>query len=191
MAITVFVGIAFTVFLLDVAMKLAIDQKLEKGEEREIKGTDGKLVLRKVFNEGFFMGLLSGGHRYVKKAAEYLGIVTLVGNLLYLKVEGRNIRKLGMMLCTGGIGSNVAERITRGRVTDYIGLRSGETVFTTITWNLADMAIVVGGVLTALSDIVWYLFGRKEKAKVKAAAASQGITLAKGAAKSVSVIRKK
>lgn len=113
----------------------------------------GPLTLQLTFNSGAAFGLGSG----VTPVVETLVVILVVG----LVVFGRRARQgltvagaAGLGLLLGGALGNLADRVFRhhhGAVIDFIAaLRIGDRDWWPL-FNVADMAIVVGAVVLALS----------------------------------------
>lgn len=149
MAAKIYAGIVGLVFGTDMILKQYIEENFRIGEERELAG--GRLLLRKVYNRGAALNLLSDRPELVKKLSAGLTWAALVCDALLLRRRGSALRKTGMMLYTGGALSNLYDRLRRGRVIDYIGIRTRWKRLTRITWNLADFAIMTGAALTLAS----------------------------------------
>ena len=61
-------------------------------------------------------------------------------------------RKLGMAILGAGASSNIFDRLSRGKVIDYIGIRSKNQFLARLTANLGDFYILLGAVLLALKN---------------------------------------
>ena len=55
--------------------------------------------------------------------------------------------KTAWTLLSAGAISNTYDRIVRGKVVDYIGIRSDHEILGDVTANLADVYILIGSVL--------------------------------------------
>jgi len=103
------------------------------------------LTLQRASNQGVAFGLLSGRYFIIVPAA----CLALVLVFVYLALEPRPVIAglAGGMLIGGAVG-NLLERLTRGHVTDFLRIPHYPT------FNLADVFIVVGVVLVAIS-LLW------------------------------------
>jgi signal peptidase II len=103
------------------------------------------LTLQRASNQGVAFGLLSGRYSVIVPAA----CLALVLIFVYLALEPRPIIAglAGGMLIGGSMG-NLLERLTRGHVTDFLRLPHWPT------FNLADIFILVGVALVAIS-LLW------------------------------------
>ena len=61
--------------------------------------------------------------------------------------------RLGLALLLGGAASNAYDRIMKKEVTDYFRISIGSKRLERIIFNIGDMAIFVGGILTAIGEI--------------------------------------
>ena len=156
---------------IDVLIKQQVEENIEPGEEKELAG--GRIVIRKVYNRGFLMNILDGKPKVVRYATIVSGIGLLIWDILTFlpvriirtaRVDGKagGIR-LGirrgpyLRLLSAGAASNIFDRLVRGRVIDYIGIRTGERHLDRITANLGDCFIACGGLILMLRDLVCQL----------------------------------
>ena len=104
-------------------------------------------TLRQTFNEGVAFGMFQGIGPYVG----WLTIVVVFGLLYFLYTTPKQawLVRIGMGLLIGGALGNMIDRITIGKVLDFVEtpLRSG-------IFNVADVAINVGMVLVLLGSFV-------------------------------------
>jgi len=114
------------------------------------------LTLQRASNQGVAFGLLSGRYSVIVPAA----CLALVLIFVYLALEPRPLigGLAGGMLIGGSIG-NLSERLTRGHVTVFLRIPHWPT------FNLADVFILVGVALVAIS----LLWGRTESRAVEGA----------------------
>lgn len=74
-----------------------------------------------------------------------------------MEEPGRKLAKLGTSLMLGGAVGNTYDRFKRGYVVDYLSLKTKNRKLSDITFNLSDLALFAGAVLTVWSS----LFGKK------------------------------
>ncbi|HJB92223.1 MAG TPA: signal peptidase II [Candidatus Eisenbergiella merdigallinarum] len=101
-------------------------------------------------NRGAFLNL--GQERPELVRALSAGLTALV-SALFLRTpfrKGSRLKKAGLALLLGGAVSNTYDRIKRGYVVDYIRLRTGIPAVDRVVFNLADFAVFLGSLLTAL-----------------------------------------
>lgn len=136
----------------DLAVKQEIEERMEKGGEKPVSG--GRILLRRVHNRGFALNCLEEHPKAVKYGSLLAGALCAgAGMQLFLK-KGQWVRKTGMMLILSGAFSNLYDRILRGYVVDYFGIRTKWKKFTDITFNLGDIFI--------FSGIAMLFYGKKK-----------------------------
>lgn len=127
---------ALTVLAVDLLIKALVRSGIEQGEQRELIGR--ALRLTHVDNEGVAFGRLSGSPLLVALVvgAALVALIVYVG--MHLEVPGIWL-PTGLLL--GGALGNLADRLARGHVTDYLELPRWPA------FNFADICITVGVVL--------------------------------------------
>ena len=65
-----------------------------------------------------------------------------------------------MVFVTAGAVSNIYDRLARGKVIDYFGVKSKSRFLSDLTANLADIYVTVGAVIITVCDLGC---GRKNK----------------------------
>lgn len=144
----------------DVMIKKLVEEELNPGEEREL--LDGKIVIRKVYNRGFLLNLFDKYPAAVKGMSLFAGAGVLVWDVLTFAKKRNYIRKLGMTLVSAGAASNLFDRLAKGRVVDYIGLRTKKKSLGRITANLGDVYLACGSALVMAGEILYSLFHGKK-----------------------------
>jgi signal peptidase II len=149
--IGVLVGVAAFVLAADAITKALVVTHLRPGEPVHVLGS--VLVLNLLRNSGAAFSVGTGDT--IVFTAIALGVV------IYIARTARNLRSAGwaitLGLLLGGAMGNLADRIFRapglfrGDVVDWIELTRYWPVF-----NLADSAIVCGGILTVLLAMLGY-----------------------------------
>lgn len=112
----------------DLGIKKYTEENVRDGEEHRI--WKGKGIYRKVHNKGLMMNHLDSRPKLVK---------------------------LGISLMLGGAVGNTYDRFKRGYVVDYLSLKTKNRKLSDITFNLSDLALFAGAILTVWSS----LFGKK------------------------------
>lgn len=130
----------------DMGLKQYVEDTFRKGEERG----DKKVVLRKVHNKGFCLNTLDEHPGIVKSASA--AICGMIGGYAYrlFQKKGRWTEKLGVTVLGAGAFSNTFDRIIRGYVVDYWGIRLKNSKLSKITANIADIYVVAGSVILAV-----------------------------------------
>lgn len=145
----IFCTIAAASAALDLGIKQYVLDNVTEGEDRELAG--GRLVLRRVYNRGAAFNLLEKSPQLVTKLSAWLGAVLLVRDVFLMRKKGHTAEKTGMMLLTGGALSNLYDRVVRGKVVDYLAVKSRWKRLSRLTFNLGDVCIAAGALLAALS----------------------------------------
>lgn len=151
MIVTTCAGVFLVLACIDMGIKQYIEDTFEEYEEREtfVSG----LVLRKVYNKGFAFNMLERNPEIIRKStlAALAGI--MVSDIRLFLKKGKFLEKLGMAFASAGAISNVYDRLIRGKVIDYIGVKSDSSFLSKLTANLADMYLTAGIVLLTVSRI--------------------------------------
>lgn len=132
----------------DMILKKTVEDKLEPGEEHKL--FHGRILLRRVYNYGAMLNILSDHPKIIKSTSLLLGAGMLICDMVFWPLRGRHIQKLGLSLFTGGALSNIFDRLIRGRVVDYFGIQTRWKRFTDITFNLGDLFIFTGALLVSV-----------------------------------------
>ena len=86
----------------------------------------------------------------VKKASVMttaaIGLLTIIEAFR----EGHMLSKIALTFLSAGALSNTYDRVVRGKVVDYIGIKSSHKILGNITANLADIYILLGSVFAFL-----------------------------------------
>jgi signal peptidase II len=128
------------VLVLDQAAKAVVEDRLVPAQHVDLIGSVLGLTL--AHNQGVAFGLADGGG--VALIALTLGALLFVG-VLFARNPTRPWMWVAVGLLAGGALGNLADRIRADAVTDYVDF---------LAWppfNLADVAIVVGVAILALS----------------------------------------
>lgn len=159
MILTIYMSMFLVLVCIDMGLKQYIEDTFEKDEEREtlVPG----LVLRKVYNKGFAFNILERSSGLIRKSSVFAAAGVLISDVWIFLKKKRKAGKLGMTLISAGAFSNVYDRLIRGRVVDYIGIRRGNKKLSDLTANLADVYLMVGMMFYGVS----WLAHRKKKVK--------------------------
>ena len=137
-----FLSLFLALTTVDMGTKQHIEDTWKKGEEREtiLPG----IVCRKVYNKGFFMNFMDQNPKVIKGVSAVLAALIALADYLLLQEKGRWMEKLGMVFVSAGAFSNIFDRLVRGKVIDYFGVKCKNKKISRITANLADVYIVIG-----------------------------------------------
>lgn len=146
-------GVAFVALLLDTATKVAVVANLEGGPPIRVLG--GLIYLDVLRNPGAAFSLATG----LTWLLALLALV-VVGVIVWLAPKLRSTGwAVGLGLVLGGACGNLADRLFRapgvlqGHVVDFLSLFGPNGQYWPV-FNLADSAIVCGGVLVVLMSLL-------------------------------------
>jgi signal peptidase II len=142
----IYIGIIAAIVLADALLKHRMEQKKPKGES--VMG--GKISLKLHHNKAAIFDQLPAKQTLVFAGAAVLTVLLTIWFLCTLGAKGQTVRKTGLAFLLGGAYGNTYERIHQKFVTDYFSFRTGIAWFDRIIFNLSDLAIMVGAVLTVL-----------------------------------------
>lgn len=135
----------------DLMIKQYVEENLTEGEEIPVIGD--KLVLRKVYNRGFMLNLLDKKPELVQKASVFTAAGMLLYGIWVFKRKGHRLEKAGLLLAGAGGASNLYDRLVRGQVVDYIGIRCKHPFLSRLTANLGDVYLLLGAVLASVPTV--------------------------------------
>ena len=118
-----------------------------KSSDRELCGGRVKLMLRE--NRGFAMNRFESNRRLVVGISAAVFALLLVFYIPVIADDGYRTLRPGFSLMMAGAAGNVYDRLIKGRVTDFINV----SPLKRIVFNLADVMIVVGGLLTIVGEL--------------------------------------
>ncbi len=144
----IFIIIAAVIFTLDFLIKRQIDKKRSLGQESRI--LKGRIILRKYYNKGIMLDALSRWPRMVQILCGSMLVILCGIFFALLREKGSRGLKLGVALILGGGASNLADRLTKGHVVDYFSFKSRFPVLQRIVFNISDLFIFLGALLTLL-----------------------------------------
>lgn len=135
--------------LIELVIKGGIESMPDEAFPRQVRGTGGRVELRKHHNPGFPLGALKEHPMLVKHVPlSVTGI--LAAQLLWLTGQKKKpIRRAGLSLLVAGSAGNLFDRLFRGYVVDYIYVGAGP--LKKIVFNLSDVLIAGGGILAVIS----------------------------------------
>ena len=113
---------------------------LDRTSRRETDCLGGRVRLRALWNRGAAFGLPIPNSALPAASAAVLGSIW----------ARRRRSPLGAGLLLGGGAGNLLERLRRGRVYDYVQFPRAPGPLKRYVFNLADFAILLGGLLLAL-----------------------------------------
>lgn len=140
-----FLSLFLALTTVDMGAKQYIEDTWKKGEERDtiLPG----IVCRKVYNKGFFLNFMDKNPKVIKGASAVLGALTILADYLLFREKGRWMEKIAMTFVSAGAFSNIYDRLVRGKVIDYFGVKCKIKKISRITANLADVYIAIGSAI--------------------------------------------
>lgn len=115
---------------------------LDRTSRRDEDLLGGRVRLRSMWNEGAAFSLPIPAGALPLASAAALGLLW----------TGRRRCPLGTGLILGGGLSNLSERLTEGRVYDYLQFPRTPEPLDRFVFNLADLCVLAGGVLCAARE---------------------------------------
>ena len=145
---TMILGLATVILILaDWLFKSYVEERFGEKEE---KPAWKWFVLRKVHNRGACMNLLDDRPRLIRGLSLILTILLTAWQIITFRKSRSLCRKKGAALLTAGAWSNTLDRLIRGYVVDYISIKSRFKKVSAVTFNLADVFIAAGSILTVI-----------------------------------------
>jgi len=142
MSILIFMLLTTILTLADIGIKSYVESHVKEGEEIDI--LDKRVKVRKFYNKGLPFGKLADKEDLVKKLSLFATIFVTLQFLFTLLRKGHGVKKLGLALLTAGAVGNTFDRLLRGYVVDYLSVNVKSEKINRITFNLADLLILVG-----------------------------------------------
>lgn len=144
----IWIGIAAGIFLLDYGIKAWVEKHLKADLVKEIVGD--RILLRKFHNPGLALGMGAEKPGLVKSGSLILWLILAGSYLWLLTKKGLRMVRLGGAMILGGGASNLADRLIRGRVTDYFSFNVQWKKLRSLVFNLSDWFIAIGAVLAVI-----------------------------------------
>lgn len=144
----IYILITAAVLAADLLIKNHIEITRQMHEEKVLPG--GKVILRRYHNEGAFLNLGEKRSAWMRALSVGLTAAVLVLFVCTLTKKGNGLLKAGLSLLLGGAFSNTYDRLYRRYVVDYFSFRTGIKALDRVVFNLADFAIMIGALCTAL-----------------------------------------
>ena len=128
-----------------------IDTHKEENCHEPVVG--GHIIITRFHNPGAMLGWMKDKPKMLM-GVTILGIGVLAGGLMGSLYKKKSVLiRLGLALLLGGAASNAYDRIMKKEVTDYFRISIGSKRLERIIFNIGDMAIFIGGILTAIGEI--------------------------------------
>ena len=135
-------------FTADRLTKKKAERRLDDG--RTIRFGNGFISFRLAHNGGFAKNRLETKRKVVVAVSSVIFTACVIMYALALSKPAYSTLRTGMGIMMGGAAGNVYDRIVKGKVTDFIMARPLKSII----FNLADVFIVTGAVVTALCELL-------------------------------------
>lgn len=142
----------------DILIKQSVERNLGKSDEVEIM--KGRMILRKVYNKGLAFNALENRPNIVRTASCAAAGVTFLYGQFLMTQKKRTLEKTGMMLVLGGALSNFFDRTIRGKVVDYLAVKTKWKKAEKMTFNIGDLCIFAGAFLALTGRLLYKRKGR-------------------------------
>ena len=143
--------LAVAICAADLGIKHYIDTHKEENCYEPTAG--GHIIITRFHNPGAMLGWMREKPKMLL-GVTILGIGVLISGLMGALYKKRSpLIKLGLALLLGGASSNAYDRIINKKVTDYFRISIGSQRLERIIFNIGDMAIFLGGILTVIGEI--------------------------------------
>jgi signal peptidase II len=148
----IFIGIIVLLAAVDLFIKSSIEEQEESQFPKELKGSNGKVLLYKNHNAGFSFGFLKDRPEVVQMIP--LVVAAFIGGMLggLLKTKGRIADTLALSIVLGGAVSNLYDRLFRHYVVDYFSLQFGK--LKKVVFNLGDIFIFLGAAIYLIVELI-------------------------------------
>lgn len=150
--IAIYLGITALIVGIDLAVKHWVESHLDFQKDKKILKKCG--ILRRVHNKGMMLNLGEEHSRVVKDLSCVMTILLSGAQILLLGKKGYANEKLGLALVLGGAISNTYDRVKRGFVVDFFAFPFKNKKWASVTYNIGDFAIFLGGAITLVSTML-------------------------------------
>lgn len=146
--INFFVSVIAVIFMGDNYLKERMERQLAPDESQEVWG--GRLLLRRHHNPGVMLGL---GKRQGTLVTSLSLLLTAFAALVFvcsLSIYGNDLLRAGLSLLLGGAFSNTYDRLKQQYVTDYASFPVKWRPLRSLVFNVSDLCIITGAMLSVL-----------------------------------------
>ncbi len=146
----VYIIVVILIFVIDLLIKNYVERNVRENENRKIlKGT---LLIRKHHNKG--LALNKGSNANVAVAAVSLGMAVFCTFLFIISLgsKGNILLNTALALLLGGAYSNTYDRLKRKYVVDYFSFNVPVQSVRRVIFNLSDMFIIIGAMLSVIAS---------------------------------------
>ncbi len=143
-------GLAAGIFAGDQWLKNRAEECLREGETLSWCG--GRLLIRKLHNSGMMLNLGESRRKLVALLSVILTGAAAAIFLVSFGQKGCGLLRLGLGTLLGGAFSNTYDRLKRKYVVDYFSFGVKWKNLRRVVFNLADLCVMIGAVLTVLGS---------------------------------------
>ena len=143
----------------DLWCKSYIEKHFSKTDKKEICG--GKVELRRCHNQGLAMSVGEKKPEVVRAMTIVSGILAGIYAIAIWTKESCPWKKLGASFVFAGAIGNTYDRIVRKYVVDYFGFRTKWEKLNRLTFNLADMFLMIGSSILLVAEFVGWIRTKK------------------------------
>ena len=142
------IALMAAVFAADQRMKDHAEKTLGDSETRKL--WKGRILVRLHRNCGAMMNIGQAKQKLVAVISVIMTVVCVVFFFLSLGQKGNHLLHIGLALLLGGAFSNTYDRLKRKYVVDYCSLGVKCSPLRNVVFNLADLFIMIGALLTVI-----------------------------------------
>ena len=139
-----------SIFVTDFFAKQYIEQYGEKEEGREL--FRGRLQLKKHHNTGIIMDFFRDKTEWILVVSGVMTALLCFCLAFLLPKKGKRLMKYGLSFVIGGAAGNLYDRAVRHYVVDYAHFRTGISFIDRVIFNISDLCILIGIVMTAVGE---------------------------------------
>ena len=139
-------GIIILIFAIEIFVKDYIEHNQAYCKETKI--LKGKVSITKQYNTGCCMNFLENKAKLVRNISTGVLLSVILFFFWKLPRKGEHVLKLGLAFVLGGALSNIADRIYKGHVIDYLIFNVKK--LKKIVFNIGDLFIFLGTILIML-----------------------------------------
>lgn len=141
-----FILTAIGVFCGDQFLKKQVeDGKLSEGREF----LKGNIVIKKHVNKGLILNKFENEPKWVLAVVSAVFGAAVFMYLMTLGKKRRRVKRFGLALAIGGAASNLYDRIVKGGVTDFAGIKPLKGIVA----NLGDAAVLLGSFISFIGSL--------------------------------------
>ena len=124
----------------------------ENGGMRPLLG--GRIILNRLSNKGSAGGFFADKTKWVTFGSAAALLTVAVSLVREIRRAGPFLKRIGLALIIGGGAGNLKDRLKKGAVTDFISFRLRNGRKSRLVYNVADLAIFGGLILSAAGELI-------------------------------------